>query len=126
MEKFGILDLINKIQSLTSGQNENNAESPRHNDNTVGETKTDEPLGQSRTKNDDDQKSFMRTYNPFGAINASKPQVTSPKVKKLSKSTIDLKNSKNLAGDKSTDNGANMVQLISRHNLLAQKIKSHK
>ena len=101
MEKTSILDFISKLTG---------AENNRQSDGGNAAGKTDE----NRTNGDFDgakaanteknisgeQKSFMKSYNPFTLAESDKRQITSPRAVKPPKSTIDLKNGKNLASEK--------------------------
>ena len=124
MEKTSILDFISKLTG---------AESNRQSDDGTAAGKTDE----NRTNGGSDgakaanteknisgeQKSFMKSYNPFTLAESDKRQITSPRAVKPPKSTIDLKNGKNLASEKKSDGSSDMVRFINRHNALAKQIK---
>ena len=124
MEKTSILDFISKLTG---------AENNRQSDGGNAAGKTDE----NRTNGDSDgakaanteknisgeQKSFMKSYNPFTLAESDKRQITSPRAVKPPKSTIDLKNGKNLASEKKSDGSSDMVRFINRHNALAKQIK---
>lgn len=124
MEKTSILDFISKLTG---------AENNRQSDGDNAADKTDE----NRTSGGSDgakaanteknisgeQKSFMKSYNPFTLAESDKRQITSPRAVKPPKSTIDLKNGKNLASEKKSDGSSDMVRFINRHNALAKQIK---
>lgn len=69
------------------------------------------------------EKSYMKTYNPFGEALSPRPQITAPRAKKQPKEKIDLSLGKNLAGEKKTEVSKNMLDLIKRHNALSREIK---
>lgn len=69
------------------------------------------------------EKSYIKTYNPFGEALSPRPQITAPKAKKQPKEKIDLSLGKNLAGEKKSEVSKNMLDLIKRHNALSREIK---
>lgn len=124
MEKTSILDFISKLTGT-----ENNRQSDGG--NTAGKTDENRTNGGSdgaKAANTEknisgEQKSFMKSYNPFTSAESDKRQITSPRAVKPPKSTIDLKNGKNLASEKKSDGSSDMVRFINRHNALAKQIK---
>lgn len=69
------------------------------------------------------EKSYIKTYNPFGEALSPRPQITAPRAKKQPKEKIDLSVGKNLAGEKKSEVSKNMLDLIKRHNALSREIK---
>lgn len=69
------------------------------------------------------EKSYIKTYNPFGEALSPRPQITAPRAKKQPKEKIDLSLGKNLAGEKKSEVSKNMLDLIKRHNALSREIK---
>ena len=67
--------------------------------------------------------SFAKTYNPFASPMLEKPQITSARVDRPTRTTICLNGSKNLVNGQVTDKTKNIVDLINRHNAFSQKFK---
>lgn len=71
-----------------------------------------------------DEKSYLKTYNPFGDALSPRPQIAAPRAKKQPKEKIDLSLGKNLAGEKKSEASKNMLDLIKRHNAASRTIKN--
>lgn len=120
MEKTSILDFISK---LTGANSDREADEKT----TLQDGSSDQTTENRQKENAQSQsKSFMKSYNPFSAAESDKRQISSPRAVKPPKSTIDLKNGKNLAGEKKNDGSSDMVRLINRHNALAKRIDCKK
>lgn len=152
MQNKGFLDFIEKLQAAANGQKaerpssepnsvsnskqsySNNA-AKQKNDRKNDES-SDVTIGNSfiaRDKNAEhggnpfypaDEKSYIKTYNPFGEALSPRPQISAPRAKKQPKEKIDLSVGKNLAGEKKSEVSKNMLDLIKRHNALSLEIKS--
>lgn len=130
MEKTSILDFISKLSGTdTNRQSDGNALG-----SSVGTNKNvadgDNPLGSNaviseKSTGGAEQKSFMRSYNPFSSAESEKRQISAPRAVKPPKNTIDLKNGKNLASEKKNDGSSDMVRFINRHNALAKQINKN-
>lgn len=127
MEKTSILDFISKLtgsdnirqsdenaRSSSSGTDKNAA-----NADTPAGTKA---INSEKSTGEAEQKSFMKSYNPFSSAESDRRQITSPRATKPPKNTIDLKNGKNLASEKKNDGSSDMVRFINRHNALIKQI----
>lgn len=138
MENKNILDFIEKLQSAISGKNDNKtADGSSKNDNGNGEKtyapaeKNENPSSKtnaasvfpSYSAGEDKEKSFLKSYNPFGEALQNRPQVSAPRAKKQPKEKIDLSSSKNLASDKKTEVSKNMLDLINKHNRISGELK---
>lgn len=115
MEKTSILDFISKLTGTTP----NSADEEKKGSNDPAEQS---PKNSVKDNNESSQKSFMKSYNPFASADSDKRQISSPRAAKPPKSTIDLKNGKNLASEKKSDGSSDMVRFINRHNALSKQI----
>lgn len=136
----GILDFINKLQAaanknadknLPAAANDNNAKSGVNSGTNLKSNENERNFsGAQNTQNgqyhtpaeEKDDKSFMRSYNPFGTAAFERPQVVAPRAKKPLKEKIDLASSKNVAGKSKPEVKNDMVQLINKHNRLSAKL----
>lgn len=126
MENKGLIDFIGKLQAA-AGFNKNSGETTKNSGettkNTGEEKQADQETSAQKSKPVPDEKSFMRSYNPFAESVTNRPQVTAPRAKKPPKEKIDLAASKNLAGSGGTEVKNNMIDLINKHNRILSKLK---
>lgn len=125
MEKTSILDFISKLTGAENNRQSDggNAAGKTDENRTSGESSDGAKAANTEKNISGEQKSFMKSYNPFTSAESDKRQITSPRAVKPPKSTIDLKNGKNLASEKKSDGSSDMVRFINRHNALAKQIK---
>lgn len=125
MEKTSILDFISKLTGAENNRqsDDGNAAGKTDENRTSGESSDGAKAANTEKTISGEQKSFMKSYNPFTLAESDKRQITSPRAVKPPKSTIDLKNGKNLASEKKSDGSSDMVRFINRHNALAKQIK---
>lgn len=137
MENKNILEFIEKLQSAISGKNNEKSENKEQNsaDNNAPNPPENKSADQSAHKRtsvsvfpsyaagENDGKSYLKSYNPFGEAMQNRPQVSAPRAKKQPKEKIDLSSSKNLAADKKTEVSKNMVDLINKHNRISEELK---
>lgn len=125
MEKTSILDFISKLTGAENNRQSDggNAAGKTDENRTSGESSDGAKAANTEKTISGEQKSFMKSYNPFTLAESDKRQITSPRAVKPPKSTIDLKNGKNLASEKKSDGSSDMVRFINRHNALAKQIK---
>lgn len=125
MEKTSILDFISKLTGAENNRQSDggNAAGKTDENRTSGESSDGAKAANTEKNISGEQKSFMKSYNPFTLAESDKRQITSPRTVKPPKSTIDLKNGKNLASEKKSDGSSDMVRFINRHNALAKQIK---
>lgn len=133
MENNGILEFISKLQAAANNKAAANSDRGDNNANTQGEnptnrknSNTDKPEQNPnrfvRTEEEKDDKSFMRSYNPFGSAAFERPQVVAPRAKKPLKEKIDLATSKNVTVKNKPEIKNDMVQLINKHNRISAKL----
>lgn len=124
MEKTSILDFISKLTGAENNRQSDGGNAADKTDENQTNGGSDGAKAANTEKNiSGEQKSFMKSYNPFTLAESDKRQITSPRAVKPPKSTIDLKNGKNLASEKKSDGSSDMVRFINRHNALAKQIK---
>lgn len=124
MEKTSILDFISKLTGAENNRQSDGGNAAGKTDENQTNGGSDGAKAANTEKNiSGEQKSFMKSYNPFTLAESDKRQITSPRAVKPPKSTIDLKNGKNLASEKKSDGSSDMVRFINRHNALAKQIK---
>lgn len=124
MEKTSILDFISKLTGAENNRQSDGGNAADKTDENRKNGGSDGAKAANTEKNiSGEQKSFMKSYNPFTLAESDKRQITSPRAVKPPKSTIDLKNGKNLASEKKSDGSSDMVRFINRHNALAKQIK---
>lgn len=124
MEKTSILDFISKLTGAENNRQSDDGNAAGKTDENRTNGGSDGAKAANTEKNiSGEQKSFMKSYNPFTLADSDKRQITSPRAVKPPKSTIDLKNGKNLASEKKSDGSSDMVRFINRHNALAKQIK---
>ncbi len=124
MEKTSILDFISKLTGAENNRQSDGGNAASKTDENQTNGGSDGAKAANTEKNiSGEQKSFMKSYNPFTLADSDKRQITSPRAVKPPKSTIDLKNGKNLASEKKSDGSSDMVRFINRHNALAKQIK---
>lgn len=124
MEKTSILDFISKLTGAENNRQSDGGNAADKTDENRTNGVSDGAKAANTEKNiSGEQKSFMKSYNPFTLAESDKRQITSPRAVKPPKSTIDLKNGKNLASEKKSDGSSDMVRFINRHNALAKQIK---
>ncbi|MDY4676664.1 MAG: hypothetical protein SO373_05920 [Candidatus Borkfalkiaceae bacterium] len=124
MEKTSILDFISKLTGAENNRQSDGGNAADKTDENRTNGGSDGAKAANTEKNiSGEQKSFMKSYNPFTLAESDKRQITSPRAVKPPKSTIDLKNGKNLASEKKSDGSSDMVRFINRHNALAKQIK---
>ncbi len=124
MEKTSILDFISKLTGAENNRQSDGGNAAGKTDENQTNGGSDGAKASNTEKNiSGEQKSFMKSYNPFTLAESDKRQITSPRAVKPPKSTIDLKNGKNLASEKKSDGSSDMVRFINRHNALAKQIK---
>lgn len=124
MEKTSILDFISKLTGAENNRQSDDGNAAGKTDENRTNGGSDGVKAANTEKNiSGEQKSFMKSYNPFTSADSDKRQITSPRAVKPPKSTIDLKNGKNLASEKKSDGSSDMVRFINRHNALAKQIK---
>ncbi len=124
MEKTSILDFISKLTGAENNRQSDDGNAAGKTDENRTNGGSDGAKAANTEKNiSGEQKSFMKSYNPFTLAESDKRQITSPRAVKPPKSTIDLKNGKNLASEKKSDGSSDMVRFINRHNALAKQIK---
>lgn len=124
MEKTSILDFISKLTGAENNRQSDGGNAADKTDENRTNGGSDGAKAANTKKNiSGEQKSFMKSYNPFSLAESDKRQITSPRAVKPPKSTIDLKNGKNLASEKKSDGSSDMVRFINRHNALAKQIK---
>lgn len=124
MEKTSILDFISKLTGAENNRQSDDGNAAGKTDENRKNGGSDGAKAANTEKNiSGEQKSFMKSYNPFTSAESDKRQITSPRTVKPPKSTIDLKNGKNLASEKKSDGSSDMVRFINRHNALAKQIK---
>lgn len=124
MEKTSILDFISKLTGAENNRQSDDGNAAGKTDENRKNGGSDGAKAANTEKNiSGEQKSFMKSYNPFTLAESDKRQITSPRAVKPPKSTIDLKNGKNLASEKKSDGSSDMVRFINRHNALAKQIK---
>ena len=124
MEKTSILDFISKLTGAENNRQSDGGNAADKADENRTNGGSDGAKAANTEKNiSGEQKSFMKSYNPFTLAESDKRQITSPRAVKPPKSTIDLKNGKNLASEKKSDGSSDMVRFINRHNALAKQIK---
>lgn len=124
MEKTSILDFISKLTGAENNRQSDGGNAADKTDENRTNGGSDGAKAANTEKNiSGEQKSFMKSYNPFSLAESDKRQITSPRAVKPPKSTIDLKNGKNLASEKKSDGSSDMVRFINRHNALAKQIK---
>lgn len=124
MEKTSILDFISKLTGAENNRQSDGGNAADKTDENQTNGGSDGTKAANTEKNiSGEQKSFMKSYNPFTLAESDKRQITSPRAVKPPKSTIDLKNGKNLASEKKSDGSSDMVRFINRHNALAKQIK---
>lgn len=133
MENNGILEFISKLQAAANNKAAASSDRGDNNANTQGEnptnrknSNTDKPEQNPnrfvRTEEEKDDKSFMRSYNPFGSAAFERPQVVAPRAKKPLKEKIDLTTSKNVTVKNKPEIKNDMVQLINKHNRISAKL----
>lgn len=150
MQNKGFLDFIEKLQAAASGKKSENstnasglsssansgngglssavnsgnggASGNRANENSA-EQKESGAKNAINLLAPANEKSYIKTYNPFGEALSPRPQISAPRAKKQPKEKIDLSLGKNLAGEKKTEVSKNMLDLIKRHNALSREIK---
>lgn len=133
MENNGILEFISKLQAAANNKAAASSDRGDNNANTQGEnptnrknSNTDKPEQNPnrfvRTEEEKDDKSFMRSYNPFGSAAFERPQVVAPRAKKPLKEKIDLATSKNVTVKNKPEIKNDMVQLINKHNRISAKL----
>ena len=123
MEKTSILDFISKLTGAENNRQSDGGNAADKTDENRTNGGSDGAKAANTEKNiSGEQKSFMKSYNPFTLAESDKRQITSPRAVKPPKSTIDLKNGKNLASEKKSDGSSDMVRFINRHNALAKQI----
>ena len=123
MEKTSILDFISKLTGAENNRQSDGGNAADKTDENRTNGGSDGAKAANTEKNiSGEQKSFMKSYNPFTLAESDKRQITSPRAVKPPKSTIDLKNGKNLASEKKSDGSSDMVRFINRHNALAKKM----
>mgnify|MGYP004545105493 FL=1 len=124
MEKTSILDFISKLTGAENNRQSDGGNAADKTDENRTNGGSDGAKAANTEKNiSGEQKSFMKSYNPFTLAESDKRQISSPRAVKPPKSTIDLKNGKNLASEKKSDGSSDMVRFINRHNALAKQIK---
>ncbi len=124
MEKTSILDFISKLTGAENNRQSDGGNAADKTDENRTNGGSDGAKAANTEKNiSGEQKSFMKSYNPFTLAESDKRQIPSPRAVKPPKSTIDLKNGKNLASEKKSDGSSDMVRFINRHNALAKQIK---
>lgn len=124
MEKTSILDFISKLTGAENNRQSDGGNAADKTDENQTNGGSDGAKAANTEKNiSGEQKSFMKSYNPFTLAESDKRQISSPRAVKPPKSTIDLKNGKNLASEKKSDGSSDMVRFINRHNALAKQIK---
>lgn len=124
MEKTSILDFISKLTGAENNRQSDGGNAADKTDENRTNGGSDGAKAANTEKNiSGEQKSFMKSYNPFTLAESDKRQISSPRAVKPPKSTIDLKNGKNFASEKKSDGSSDMVRFINRHNALAKQIK---
>lgn len=150
MQNKGFLEFIEKLQAAASGKKAEQAQPPDASGKLRGGNFSEKTQsgGVRGTTNDGvrgeklsgqnksevkaavnliapaNEKSYIKTYNPFGEALSPRPQIAAPRAKKQPKEKIDLSLGKNLAGEKKNEASKNMLDLIKRHNALSREIKS--
>lgn len=139
MQNKGFLDFIEKLQAAASGKKSEsstnasgasasaNGGNGGSSGNRANENSAEQKESGAKTAINllapANEKSYIRTYNPFGEALSPRPQITAPRAKKQPKEKIDLSLGKNLAGEKKSEVSKNMLDLIKRHNALSREIK---
>ena len=124
MENKSIWDLISSIGLM---QNKNKTSQEENATESYSSAQENNASKQENTPRDKSLPygSFAKTYNPFSERQTNKSQVISKKAERPARTTIDLKNSKNVAKEK--DGGSqNIIDLINRHNYYSKKIRDKK
>ena len=121
MEKTSILDFISKLTGAENNRQSDGGSSADPGKNASG-GENDGSANHEKNIGGAEQKSFMKSYNPFSSAESDRRQIASPRAAKPPKNTIDLKNGKNLASEKKSDGSSDMVRFINRHNALINRI----
>lgn len=119
MENKGIWDLIAKIASpLTGENNQKTTNEANQNNNETILTEKEKAVAQplSEKSNNPFCESFAKSYNPFSSLPFNRGQITSKKAQKPLKCTIDLNSSKPVKMQKTVEKSHDIIQLINNHN----------
>lgn len=117
MENKSIWDIISKLTGT-------NGEKKESNDNDL-QTPPTQPVDEHKNSGGL-QGSFSKSYNPFITDYFERPQVTSKKTEKPTRTTIELKNSKNINRNALGESSPSIVDLINKHNYYSTKIRGKK
>lgn len=118
MENKGIWEVISKLVSASAQNNK----SEKTGENAQVKEESEQAVNEN--KEEFKQNSFCKSYNPFASLSLTKPQISSKRAEKQTRTTIDLNGSKNVTVNKNTPT-RNIVDLINRHNAFSKKISDN-